>query len=134
MATSPLRKVLLVIGGLVLLVVAALVFLVVSFDPNAYKGLAIDWMKTERQRTLVIGGPIKLSVFPRLAVQLSEVSLSERNKPDTFAQLDEVSLSVAVMPLLKKRLEVDRVAARGLRATFLRKADGTTNIDDLLGK
>jgi AsmA protein len=134
MATSRLRKISFVFGGLVLLTVAALVWLVASFDPNAYKGLAIDWMKTERHRTLVIDGPIKLSVFPRLTVQLSAVTLSERDRPDTFAHLDDVSLSVAVMPLLRKRLEVDRIAARGLRATYRRAADGTTNIDDLLDK
>ena len=134
MATSRLRNVLLVLGGVTALLVAALAWLVITFDPNAYKGLAIEWMKRERHRTLVIDGPIKLSVLPRLTVQLSQVTLSERDKPEAFARLDEVSLSVAVLPLLRKRLEVDRVAARGLRASYRRAADGTTNMDDLLDR
>jgi len=134
MATSRLRKVLFVIGGAMALLLAALAWLVATFDPHAYKGLAIDWMKRERHRTLVIDGPIHLSVLPRLTVQLSAVRLSEREKPEVFAQLDEVSLSVAVLPLLRKRLEVDHIAARGLQATYRRTADGTTNIDDLLDR
>lgn len=120
------------------LVVAALavagVALVASFDPNAYKGLAIDWMKTHRDRTLAIDGPISLSLFPRLKVRLADVTLSEHGRRDEFAHLGEVSLSVAVMPLLRKRLQVDRIEARGLRAVWRRAADGSTNIDDLLDK
>jgi len=134
MATTRFRKVLFVLGGVMALIAAILAWLLATFDPNAYKGLAIDWMKTERHRELVIDGPIRLSVFPRLSVQLSGVALSERDKPARFAQLDEVSLSVAMLPLLRKRLEVDRIAARGLRASYRRAADGTSNIDDLLDK
>ena len=134
MATTRFRKVLFVLGGVMALIAAILAWLLATFDPNAYKGLAIDWMKAERHRQLVIDGPIRLSVFPRLTVQLSGVALSERDKSALFAQLDEVSLSVAVLPLLRKRLEVDRIAARGLRATYRRAPDGTSNIDDLLDR
>ena len=52
---------------LVLLLAAAGAWLVTSFDPNRYKGVAIDWMKANRNRTLAIDGPIGLSVFPRIA-------------------------------------------------------------------
>jgi AsmA protein len=127
-----IRKLLLALALLVLLFGAVLVWLVSTFDPNAYKGLAIDWMKTHRARTLAIDGPIKLSVFPRLAVQLSAVKLSEKGRADEFAALDEASLSVAVLPLLRRQLVVDHVSARGLRLVYRRDAQGKTNIDDLL--
>lgn len=131
---NPLRKFLIAVGALLLVLVAGLAVLAATFDPNAYKGLAIDWMKTERQRTLVIDGPVKLSFFPRLAVQLSGVTLSEHGKSTEFMHLDEASLSVAVMPLLSKRLQVDGIAAKGVRAVWRRAADGSSNIDDLLAK
>lgn len=127
-----IRKLLLALAVLVLLLGAVLAWLVSTFDPNAYKGLAIDWMKTHRARTLAIDGPIKLSVFPRLAVQLSAVKLSEKGRADEFAALDEASLSVAVLPLLRKQLVVDHVSARGLRLVYRRDAQGKTNIDDLI--
>jgi len=127
-----IRKLLLALAVLVLLLGAVLAWLVSTFDPNAYKGLAIDWMKTHRARTLAIDGPIKLSVFPRLAVQLSAVKLSEKGRADEFAALDEASLSVAVLPLLRQQLVVDHVSARGLRLVYRRDAQGKTNIDDLI--
>lgn len=133
MTLSPwMRKLLIAAGVLVLLVAGVLAYLVATFDPNAYKGLAVDWMKEKRQRTLVIDGPIKLSVFPRLAVQVSGVRLSEKNRPDEFMALNEAALSVAVLPLLRQQVVVDRVSAKGLRLTYRRSDKGESNIDDLM--
>ncbi len=127
-----IRRIAIALGVLVLLVVAGAVWLVSSFDSNQYKPLAIDWMKAERQRTLVIDGPIELSVFPRLAVKVSKVRLSERGRAEEFLALDEAALAVQVLPLLRKQLVVDRVSARGVRAQYTRDAKGVRNIDDLL--
>jgi AsmA protein len=131
--TSPwIRKLLIGAGVLVLLIAAVLTYLVATFDPNAYKGMAVDWMKTHRHRTLAINGPIKLAVFPRLAVEVSGVTLSEKNRPDEFLMLNEAALSVAVLPLLRQQVVVDSVRAKGLRLVYRRDAKGGTNIDDLM--
>lgn len=131
--TSPwIRKLLIGAGVFVLLIAAVLTYLVATFDPNAYKGLAIDWMKTHRQRTLAIKGPIKLAVFPRLAVEVSGVTLSEKNRPDDFLVLNEAALSVAVLPLLRQQVVVDSVSAKGLRFVYRRDAKGASNLDDLV--
>jgi hypothetical protein len=106
---------------LVLLVIGAAV-LIATFDANRFKGLAIDYMKNERQRTLVIDGPIELSVFPRLAVKVSKVKLSEHKRPDEFLAIGEAALAVQTWPLLRKQLVVDRVSARGVRAVYSRDA------------
>jgi len=132
MKSNWIRKLLIGVGVFVLLIAAVLTYLVATFDANAYKGLAIDWMKTNRGRTLAINGPIKLSVFPRLAVQVSGVSLSEKGRADEFLALEEASLSVDVLPLLRKQVVVDRISARGLRVSYLRDDKGVANIDDLL--
>jgi AsmA protein len=116
---------------LVLLGIAAAV-LIATFDANRYKGLAIDWMQKERQRTLTIDGPIELSVFPSVAVKLSGVKLSEHRRADEFASVQEAALSVRVMPLLSRQLVIDKVSARGVKAVYTRNAKGERNIDDLL--
>ena len=128
-----IRRIAIALGVLVLLIVVAAGVLIATFDANKYKSLAIDWMKTERQRTLVIDGPIELSVFPRLAVKISKARLSEHNRADEFAAVDELSLSVETLPLLRKQLVIDRVSARGVRAVYARDAKGARNIDDLAG-
>ncbi len=129
--TGLLRKLLLALGVLVLLAVAVLGWLVATFDANAYKGVAIDWMKTKRDRTLVIDGPVKLSVFPRLAVEVTNVSLSEKGRPEVFVSLQQAALSLDLLPLLRKQLVVDRISAQGVRMAYLRDKDGKGNFDDL---
>lgn len=128
-----IRRSLIGLAAVLLVLVAAAVWLVASFDPNRYKSVAIDWMKTNRQRTLVIGGPIELSVFPRLAVRLSQVTLSEASRSTQFAAVDRAALSVALMPLLRGELQVDRVEASGVRVVLRRDAQGRRNTDDLAG-
>jgi len=127
-----LRRVLWGGAGLLIVLVALAIWLVATFDANRYKGVAIDWVKTNRQRTLAIDGPIELSVFPRLAVRLSRVRLSEVGKPDEFAAIDEAGLAVDVLPLLRGELVVGRVQARGVRVAYQRDAKGRSNLDDLL--
>ncbi len=127
-----MRRIALGVGALVLLLVVAVGVLIATFDANRTKSLAIDWMKTTHQRTLVMDGPVELSFFPRLAVKVSKLSLSEHGRKDEFAAITEASLAVQVLPLLRKELVVARVSARGVRLTYLRDAKGVSNIDDLL--
>jgi AsmA protein len=136
MTSTWIRRTALGLGALLVLLVIAGVVLVATFDANRYKSVAIDWMKNERQRSLAIDGPIELSVFPRLAVKVSKLRLSEpeRARGSEFASIDEAALSVQVWPLLSGQLVVDRVSAKGVRAIYTRNAAGVSNIDDLLAK
>jgi AsmA protein len=127
-----IRRTVVALGALVLVVVALAVWLVSSFEPDRHKGVAIDWMKANRNRTLAIDGPIKLSLFPRLEVRLSRITLSEAGRADEFASLAEANLAVEVLPLLRGELSVDRVHASGVRLMLLRDAKGRRNIDDLV--
>ena len=127
-----IRRIALGVLGLLLVLAAVITWLVMGFDANRYKGVAIEWMQTHHQRTLAINGPIGLSLFPRLEITLADVSLSEANKPDEFAAIERAELAVDVLPLLNRELVIGRVAARGVRAVYLRNAEGVRNIDDLL--
>jgi len=128
-----IRRIAIALGALLLLLAAAAAVLVATFDPNRFKGPAIDWMKAERQRTLAIDGPIELSLLPRLAIKVSKVRLSEHARSDEFVAIDEAALAVQVLPLLRKQVVVDRVSARGVRAVYTRDAKGARNVDDLVG-
>ena len=126
------KRVAIGLGAILVVLAVAVAAFVVTFDANQYKSLAIDWMHKERQRTLAIDGPIDLSVFPRLAVKVSKVRLSERVRSDEFASIDEAALSLQWLPLLRRQFVVDSVSARGVRAVVTRDAQGQRNIDDLL--
>lgn len=121
------------VGGLIALLLAAVLLIVLTFDPNSYKPQLVELVQRQYQRTLAIPGPISLTLFPRLGVRVGEVTLSERASSERFASLKAAQVSVALWPLLRQEVVVDRVAVTGLDARIVRGKDGKLNIDDLLG-
>ena len=128
-----LKWVLIAVGAVVLLFAGALAFIAATFDPNQYKAQVADLVKEKTQRTLTIEGDIRLMLFPRLGVHLGKTRLSEFNSDKDFAGLDDMRVSLALIPLLSREVVVDQIRLDGLRANLVRHKDGKTNVDDLLG-
>ncbi|HWH49280.1 MAG TPA: AsmA family protein [Burkholderiales bacterium] len=128
-----LKWILISAGGLVVLCAAGLAFIAATFDPNQYKGQIADLVQEKTHRTLTIEGDIKLSLFPTLGVQLGKTRLSELSNPEEFAALEQMRVSLALIPLLSKEVVVDEVQLDGLRVNLVKYRDGKTNFDDLLG-
>ncbi len=120
------------VGILVVLAVAVMAYLLATFDPNRYKGVLIDKVRSDYQRTLVLQGPISLGLWPSLHVKLSQVRLSEHQSEQAFASAEGLELSVQALPLLQRQLRVSRVQASGVSLRYARDAQGRSNIDDLL--
>ena len=128
-----LKKILIGIGVLVALLVVAVAVLVSTFDANRYKTNIEQAAHDKLGRTLTFDGPLSLSLFPTIALALPQTTLSERGSNAQFVSLDRARVSLALLPLLSGRLEVGTVSLYGLRATIERRADGTSNVDDLSG-
>ena len=128
-----LKWVLIAVGAGVLLFAGALAFIAATFDPNQYKAQVADLVKDKTQRTLTIEGDIRLMLFPKLGVHLGKTRLSEFKSEKDFAGLDDMRVSLALIPLLSRQVVVDQIQLDGLRANLVRHKDGKTNIDDLLG-
>ncbi len=125
----------LIFAGVILVVFLALVALLAApFNPNDYKSLIVKLVQEKKQRTLKLDGDIKLTFFPRIGADLGKLSLSEHGSDKEFAAIDSVRVSLALLPLLKKQLVVDRIRLDGIRARLVRYPDGSTSIDDLLKK
>lgn len=129
-----LKYVLYALGALIVLLIAVVAFVVLTFDPNSYKPQMISFVKEKYGRTLSIPGDIKLSIFPSIGVTLGEVTLSEPNSDAQFAALKSAQVKLALMPLLRKQVLVDEVIVDGARAALIKRKDGATNFDDLMGK
>ena len=128
-----LKYVLYAIVGIVLLIVIAVAAVVATFDPNKYKGELAKVVKEKTGRTLAVEGKIGLSLFPSLGVDVGKTSLSERNSDKTFAKIDEVKVSLAVLPLLSRQVVIDRVTLSGLNVDLVKDKGGKTNFADLAG-
>ena len=128
-----LKWILIGVGGVVVLFAGVLAFIAATFDPNQYKGQIADLVKEKTHRTLTIEGDIRLTLFPRVGVQLGKTRLSEFRGDKEFAGLEQMRVSLALLPLLSKQVVVDQVQLDGLRANLVKHKDGTTNFSDLLG-
>lgn len=122
--------VVLAVMGLLAVAVGALFAL---FDGDKIKAEISRTVLEQKQRTLVIAGKPQLSVWPDVGIQLDGVTLSERGSSTEFAALKSARVSVAVMPLLSKQVQVRALDVTGLKATLIKRKDGSLNIADLLG-
>lgn len=127
-----LRYVLFATFGVAAVGATTVFFLASRFDPNAYKPEIQRFVQEETGRKLTLEGDLKLRLFPSVAVEISRASLSERDGKTPFAAVSSARISLAVIPLLSQRAEVDQVRIDGLSATLVRHKDGRLNIDDLV--
>jgi AsmA protein len=118
-----------------LLFMLALVAILLLVDPNDFKDDITNATRDATGRELTLEGDIKLSVFPWLGLSLGRVQLG--NAPNfgdqPFASVEAVDIQVKLLPLLKSKLEMKTVRLHGLFLNLARKADGSTNWDDLTG-
>ena len=130
---KPVRTVVSILLGLVLLIVAAIIIIPLVVDPNDFKPEIQQAVKDKTGRDLAIPGDIELSVFPWVALELGEVSLSnaEGFGDQPMAKVDGISIRVKVMPLLSKKLEMDKLQLSGLALNLGKDKNGRTNWDDL---
>ena len=129
---KPVKYVLLGLLGLVALVIIAATVFVMTFDPNRYKDDIERLAKERTGRTLKLQGDLEVAVYPSLGAKVNGVSLTERNSEQQFLQLESAHGSVALLPLLRGEVIVDRIRVAGLNAQLVRGKDGRWNFDDLL--
>jgi AsmA protein len=117
------------IGGLVVLLVLVLVSVWLFVDPNDYKDRISAAVKQSTGRSLSLPGELKLSVFPWIKLQTGEAALGNPAGfgDEPFLTLKRASLSVKLIPLLRKQLEVGRIEIDGLDLALRQNGAGKGN-------
>ncbi|HEY7238653.1 MAG TPA: AsmA family protein [Burkholderiales bacterium] len=118
--------------GLVVLALAAAAIFAMTFDPNRYKDDVQRLVKERTGRTLDLKGPLALAFWPSLGAKVSGVVLSEHGTSQPFVSLESAHASVALLPLLRGGVVVDRIRLSGLRAQIVKGKDGRFNFQDLI--
>jgi AsmA protein len=120
------------VGGLIALLVLALLAVWLFVDPNNYKDRIAAAVKDSTGRSLSLPGKLKLSVFPWISLQTGEASLGNPAGfgDEPFLTLKRASLSVKLLPLLHKQLEVGRIEIDGLDLRLKQNAAGKGNWED----
>ena len=124
------------LGAAVLLITLTLVGILLFVDPNDYKDDITTAVHDATGRELTIDGDLELSVFPWLGLSLGQTRLGNAagfgDQP--MAQIEAVDIKVKLLPLLESQLEMKTVLLRGLQLNLARRADGSSNWDDLTGQ
>jgi AsmA protein len=127
-----LKYVLIGAGGLLVLAIVAVAVFAMTFDPNRYKSQVEAAVKEKTGRTLKLEGDLKVAIFPSLGADVAKVTLSEHASNAEFLSLESAHASVALLPLLRGEVIVDRIKVAGLKANIVKGKDGKFNFDDLV--
>ena len=122
----------LVLLGLLLIIVALGFALTHLFDPNDYKEEIRQIARDKAHIELTLNGDIGWSLFPWLGLELHEASVATLIKPaEPFADLQMLGLSVRVLPLLRREVQMSDVRVEGLNLRLKRDKNGHGNWEDI---
>ncbi len=122
------------IGMILIFVVAGAVF-IGMFDESAIKSMVTKKVKQQTGRELVIG-EIKPSLFPWLGATLHDVSLSNATgfSVEKMLEIKQLDAHIALMPLLKREINLDVLRLYGLVLFLEKNSKGITNWDDIVNR
>ena len=96
------------------------------FDPNDYKGEIAAAVEKATGRQLTLDGDLELAVFPTIRIAVGGATLS--NAPgfgdEPMARIGSATLSLALFPLLAKRIEISQARIEGLELNLARNRSG----------
>ena len=122
----------LVILGLLLVIVALGFALTHLFDPNDYKDEIRQIARDKAHIELTLNGDIGWSLFPWLGLELHDAGIATLTNPDKpFADLQMLGLSVRVLPLLRREVQMSDVRVEGLNLRLNRDKHGHGNWQDI---
>ncbi|MFY0729551.1 AsmA family protein [Pseudomonas sp. NFX15] len=122
----------LVLLGLLLIIVALGFALTHLFDPNDYKDEIRQIARDKAHIELTLNGDIGWSLFPWLGLELHDASIATMVKPnEPYADLQMLGLSVRVLPLLRREVQMSDVRVEGLNLRLTRDKDGHGNWEDI---
>lgn len=124
----PLRWLAGAAAAVAILVVGGIVF-VATLDLNAYKGDVQAAMEAATGRKVEIAGPLALEWTPGPSLAASGVTVANADwgSEPAMATVGELTVKVALLPLIGGRVEIRRLALSDVRVLLERDAEGAGN-------
>lgn len=132
-----IKKLLLGLLILVLVVVVIGIAAVVFIDPDDYRDQIAERASETLGREVRLDGPMSLSLFPWLALEIEDVRVGNPAalaEAPPLARIGTAVASVRVMPLLRGKLETGALTLSNAQLTIVTGPDGRTNLDGLLAE
>src|SRR5271165_543230 len=123
-----MRKLAIVAVVLVAIVVVVMLALPHLIDVNQYRGQIQAQLQQRLNRPVQLG-EMQLGVFP-LRVDVKNVVIGDDPSYQSkvpFAQVSELDVSIALLPLLAKNIQVDSLELKQAKIEIIRNAQGIWN-------
>src|SRR5271157_1186970 len=123
-----MRKLAIVVIVLVAILVVVALALPHLIDVNQYRGQIQTQLQQRLNRPVQLG-EMSLGVFP-LRVAVKDVTIGDDpsfHSSVPFAQVGELDVSIALLPLLSKNIEVDSLELKQAKIEIIRNAQGVWN-------
>lgn len=121
-----LKFIAVLLAAVVLLGVIVAALLPRFIDPNQFRDEITQLVYEQSGLKVSINGPIDWSIFPWVGLSLENVSVDGTNNSQ-LAQLGSAGISVKLIPLLSKRIEMQTLELKGLELTLIRDRKGKGN-------
>lgn len=127
-----LKTFLYLLGFIVLLLAGAAIYLTQFFDANQFKPQIVQ-AANDAGVPLEINGELNVTVFPRIGLNINEVAVKlPDSAKTTLASVNQIAVSVKVMPLFSGSVEVDRIVVDKLEADLVVDKSGVGNWQALI--
>ena len=94
-----IKRIFIALTTLIVVAVCALFAFILSFNADSYKSDLQLLVKERTNRELTIAGELNVELFPKLAIRVRQVSLSEAGRADRAVSIDDLRASVAIWRL-----------------------------------
>src|SRR5215469_15443726 len=127
-----MRKAVILIGVVVILIILAAVAFVATVDPNAYRGTIQAKLEQQLNRKIELGN-MDLRLFPP-SFRVAYLSISDDpkfNSSRPFIRTEKLSVSVKLLPLLSKSVQIDSLALERPSVELIKNVHGVWNFASL---
>jgi AsmA protein len=134
--TKMLKTTGLILTILILVAIVGMGLLVTMVSPNKLKPMIAAQVFKHTGRQLTIDGDVSWTFFPYVGFKVGHMVLENpaEFKEKVFAEINQATVGVKLLPLLHAKVESTGISLAGLKLNLIKNAGGTTNWDDLQKK
>ena len=127
-----MRKIGIIVGIVVVVIVLIVVVFVATFNPNTYRGTIQTRLEQQVNRKVTLGN-MDLGLLP-LRFRVANLAIADdpsfgSSRP--FVQAQELSVSVKLLPLLSKSVQIDSLTLTRPNVELIKNAQGVWNFATL---
>lgn len=122
-----------IIATFVILIITGIVALSIFINPNDYKTEIEGQAAKALNRDLAINGDLGWVFFPSLGIQSGQIELKNAVgfTQNNLAKIDELSISINILPLLSGEIVLGKLSLDGLVFNLETNVDGLSNLENI---